>query len=125
LGIFKPVAYTPHRGNKGFTELLADVPNVDIHDPVIAEILVAPHLLEQLLPAQNMTRILRQCQEQIELYSRQFCFLLVNPYPPRRWLDTMCSNTRPSATAVRIAAQRRRAAFTRATSSRGLNGLVT
>ena len=39
-------------------DLAAQPPDVGVHEPGVAEVVVAPHLLEQLLPAQHETAVL-------------------------------------------------------------------
>jgi hypothetical protein len=55
---------------------------VDVYNPIITEVVVAPHSLEQLLSSQNAPGSLCQRQEKIELYGRQIYPIIAYPDTP-------------------------------------------
>src|SRR5580693_4402846 len=54
-----------HRGVR--LDLGAQAPDVDVDEPAVAEVVVAPHPVEQLLPAEHLARVRGQLTQEAEL----------------------------------------------------------
>ena len=123
----QPVADAPHRGERQVVaELLAELAHVDVDGALVADPAVAPHAVEQLPAAEGEALVFEQVGEQVELAGREGDRRAVEPRLAAADVDLDAA--RPCGTAgwlARLPSDRRRSAFTRATSSRGENGLVT
>ena len=104
-------------------ELLADLRDVHVDGARVAEPVVAPHAVEDLLAGEREPGPLGEEAQQVELLGRELD-RLVGDRGPRadrcRWSPSPACTTSgagPPST-------RRSTAFTRATSSAGENGLV-
>ncbi len=106
-------------------DLLAQPPDVHVHGARAARVLIAPDVGQQQIARQHAAAMLEQVLQQQELLRREPDVVAADV--------TSCrsrSTWRSARTGARVAAgfgrsTRRRSAATRATSSFGLNGLVT
>ena len=112
-----------HRVRGVLFELLPQFQYLVINRPGRGVGIVAPNLSQQLLAAKHSIRIVEKEAKQFEFVGSQHHLppALCCPHPRKVHLDVAESNARHKARFF----DRRIAACTRASSSRGLNGLVT
>src|SRR5439155_3047199 len=63
-------------------DLRAETLDVDVHEPRVAEVIVAPHLLEQLLAREDASGTRRERRQEPELSLRQGHGVVVPPDDP-------------------------------------------
>jgi hypothetical protein len=113
------------REPRAFLELLAQAPDVHVDRPLVALEIVTPDLFEQDRPRERDAGIRRELEQQRELARFQPDVAAVDPRFARRLVDLEPIERQQRGPAVATSPARRPSAFTRATSSRGENGLVT
>ena len=106
-------------------ELLAQLGDVDLDRARLAGGDEAPHRLEQLVARDHLAGAAHEIVEQIELALGEHDLAAVDVHLAGAARDRHRSDARPRRPAAGGAAARRSTALTRATSSRGENGLVT
>jgi hypothetical protein len=127
LHILKPVPRPANRDRvprlvRPLLDLLAQPPHVDVDRPRRDIPLLAPRRFQKLLAAIRMSRMRQKKLQQVELGRGQFQLFVLQENPPPGRAQTERPDGLSSDPAS--SASRRKCAFTRATRSRGLNGLV-
>ena len=106
-------------------ELAAELADMHVHRPRVARERVAPHSLEQLVTREDDAPVVEQLPEEVELLGRELDLLLPHLHLAPAGVDVQLAvRERPRLGRRRSVFVRRRIDFTRATSSRGLNGFV-
>lgn len=97
-----------------------------IDGPVVAEEVITPNVLKELVPGQSDIFVFYEIEQEVIFFWRQLDFFPVHGYAASRRVDgetAECENLRKIVFCRGFV--RLRTALTRAISSLGLNGLVT
>ena len=122
----QPVADAPHRGEgKGVAELLAQLADVHVDGALVAVPVVAPHAVEELAAAEGDAAVARPGRPAGRTRGRRGRRPAVDRASRRARSTSTRADRRSRAAGRAGTSARRRIARTRATSSRGENGLVT
>src|SRR4051812_25187129 len=86
------VARPPHGHDQGRVrgvrlDLRPQPPDRDVHQPRIAEVVVAPDPVEERLPGEDLAGMLRELGEQVELRAREADLDAVARHGPSRRVD--------------------------------------
>jgi len=107
-----------------WAELAAEVADVHVNCAGLSFILITPDFLEQDFPGHYLTYVFHEDMEQVKFLACEFNFHIVNPNFPGVYLEENVAYPKLIGVFLFLAAGRRRTALMRATSSRGLKGLV-
>jgi len=99
--------------------------NMNVNGTGFSIIFVSPHFVQQLLARKNQVHVIDEGDQQVEfLYSQSNRIFVYGSDTPPGSIQTLPKDLRPLSESCPELDTRRRIARTRATNSRGLNGLV-